>query len=297
MKSRLFSLCALGTCAVGCGLARQPDLRLPEVVEYTQQTQHGETRVLLRSNGVGEVDFAGAGVREREVHSVVLPVSPGETMRLARAASALLGSSVATPINSWEEVLHHRKGMVLRCYRDGKKQEARIGPGQDITNLLWRGLVDEINAVALADLARALHFRRTAELFAARRDYDVGIRKYKEAIQAFVRWAGARSQRYWDGVYEPGLVIVEIGDREIATTRLPSDLVKATNGSDETCLALLRWTWQDLTEGEVTTTSRNGVTVVALTGELGRLRTTGSPSAVPEDALRSLDRDRAVAGN
>jgi hypothetical protein len=124
-----------------------------------------------------------------------------------------------------------------------------------LRDLVWQGVVDEIQAVGLLDLAHAIDWTIVGDASLAERDIGAAISDYREAISLFKVWSLFRHDRYrGGGIWEPEISMefryprADIPGRYIVINGAPSEAKELPGMTPEWEIRALKYEWQEYTK-------------------------------------------------
>jgi hypothetical protein len=266
-----------------------PSSRLSaDTLEYTRTYEREGVRILLTGDGGARVDLGVCLEGQWQNHAFVLPAVPNEVRRLAKVVGSLAAASAATPLNQWEMQFAKSKSITFVSVVDGVRREVRMGAGQESTDLVWRGVIDEVRVVALYELAEAINHREQALAAAKEGNLNSLLEQTNSAIRSFCRWAEAREHRYGDGIFEPQLAEIILGGYTILV--MPNALaeVPASERTLKAATELVSRSWRELTENDFIISRESGLTTVCLSKRLVDMERSNLPVRPSPAAMATL---------
>jgi hypothetical protein len=281
----MFAFAATGCCNL-------PDERqtLKPMVELIRTTQGSSVRVSISAYGVARVDFAEVNGGDRR--SFLLPANPSEVRRLANDIAALSDSMKAHDrrIDMSPGAEDPALGKIVIRYKMAQcAGVVELNAAALSRDLVWKGVVDEIEMVGLFEVANAIDFYRNAKEMLARGDIDGAIWQYQHAIKTFNGWTGSRITRYPGCIYEPGMgvkfryPISKDGAEMVVQGGVPPDLMELPGITPKWALKLLTTYWKKYTE-PIRMRVVDGVTLVDFVDDYGDVFGV-SPSKLRGDLL------------
>jgi hypothetical protein len=170
-------------------------------VECAFAEEGEDIRILLTVQGAARIDFGTAEGGAGRICTVLIPTNAKEVDRLVRSVDGLLAASAITPLTQPKRAPRSIR-VLLGSRRAGRT--CYVCTSVTFRNHVLDGLMEEIEVVALLELAKAAHAYDEAERWTRHGDYIRAVGKYQQAIAAFHSWASSRLHRYNPAtIFEP----------------------------------------------------------------------------------------------
>lgn len=208
MKSVLFAriICVLAASMLGgCPNKTARNRSDPPIlnaeadfIEYTDIRFEMKTHVLVSGLGAGRMDL----ILNKDDTSIIVAAPIDEAQRLIALGDAMidvLATSVVAPRGDFKIVIHSRRAghdRIMQLLSDDK----------DRNNVL-KGLLDEMDMVASADLIRSISRYEYARVGTGKGDKNM-LPYYYSAAAAFQNWESSYFRRYPPRVFEPEVDLI-----------------------------------------------------------------------------------------
>jgi hypothetical protein len=166
-------------------------------------------------------------------------------------------------------------------------------------NLVWKGVIDEINAVGLVELAEAIDEHERGDEHLKRGEAEAAIREYEDAVKTAEKWVRFRLDRCFKGlvIYEP-----EVGKgfrypfkgndgrvAEVEVKGVPKDVMKLPGITREWAIKVLDFLWQRyMNDSGVTISRAHSVFTARFSENAWPVVLVGAPASIPPAVAEAL---------
>ena len=291
----LASLVLLTWCGVACTQANPSPVLNWVTVDYIRIGPQGTIRVLLDSRGASRVDLADkVGANRR---CFLIPTNEAEVQRVATCIAALVevtGEDCHLDVS--EPRLPFAQFMSIAFTHRGRSGNIKIKSNEEMQDHLWKGVVEEIEAVGLVTLAIAFdEFVRGEDLaMEASGDKKQAIALLEEATSSFQSWARSRYTRYGGGIFEPEVsmefhYLSSQNGEYMVLKGLPKRIMELPGMTAEWAIKALQYGWKEYTGGLAVRRSHGATIIIPVEQSEKNAWTWGlSRSNIPKDLFHAL---------
>ena len=296
--------CVAATAVFGCVELLADTQQTVDSVDFTRTANDREVRVILSSAGAARIDIKRASDCGSSLRTILVPLrDPTKVVRTAKTIAALIDASVDVRKAQWAGFFSDDQ-LVIRCHlaRDNKMRTIRMGQNDLTVDPVWKGVVEEIDIVALVQLAAAIDAAERGRSQLAKGEREQSLAAYQCAVTTFEEWQQAEVLRFGGptATYEPEVTIkLEYPRREqgdwVVVSGVPRNVMELPGISLDWAVKLLQQGWHKHCESShLTVSESDGLFIVAwkewrTRGKEQRIFDPGLsiPSSVV-DALRKL---------
>jgi len=244
--------CVAATAMFGCVELLADTQQTVDSVDFTRTANDREVRVILSSAGAARIDIKGASDCGSSLRTMLVPLrDPTKVVRTAKTIAALIDASVDVRKAQWAGYSSDDQ-LVIRCHlaRDNKMRTIRMGQNDLTVDPVWKGVVEEIDIVALVQLAAAIDAAERGKSQLAKGEREQALAAYQCAVTTFEEWQQAEVLRFGGptATYEPEVSIkLEYPRREqgdwVVVSGVPRNVMELPGITLDWAVKLLRHGW------------------------------------------------------
>jgi hypothetical protein len=249
-----------------CPESRADTAQLGDIVELVRTSNGNEVRTVLSSAGAARFDFRRPADHICPSRTMFVPlVSPADSRRsakevsnLAKAVAALVDGSVEVSPALWAHVYERGETIVIRCRpaRDGKVRTVRMSQCDLRNNLVWKGVVDEIEFFGGLGFATAIDAFYCGEAHLAKHQREQAVAEYQRAVTTLEDSQRAEVRRLAgpNATYEPEVSLRfeyphRVTGKLYVVAGVPPNAMELPGITVDWAITLLRHGWEFHTEG------------------------------------------------
>lgn len=294
MKGRVMFMMARGLLGViivgnmligGCAVARPwvgPESRY---VELDVRTHGQRCRVYASPRWGARVDVV-IGTEEK-VTTAFIPANASEVERIIRTLGWVHRGRATESTSDRERI---RDGALLDVsFDDGTRiTHYELGSYQREMNLVWDGIINEIEATASVQLAISISEQAIGTSQLEKGEFGNAVRSQEMSLQALDHWLRIQAKRcgflyHFRGTYSFNGVQVRL--QELPTSE---ELFELPGATPELVARLLRQIWGDWLSHYATVVVVDDIYIVKFTGSFNRERGDDAKLEIEESAIREL---------
>lgn len=279
-------------CILIAGCALTPVSVGPEnrYVELSVRTDRQHRIVYASLQGGARVDVVTGLVSKGEATRIttIVPANTSEVERIIRTLEWVHRGRAAEAIADRERV---RDGTLIEVSFSNGTRPARyeLGSYQREMNLIWDGIVNEIEATASVLLAISISEHAVAEMQIASGEFENAVRSQEMSLNALDRWLMVQAKRcgflyHFRGTYSFNGTTLRF--QELPTAE---ELFELQGATPELVARLLSQVWNDWLGHYATVNVVDNTHIVQFTASFNRERGNDSKSKVGDSAVRVLN--------
>jgi hypothetical protein len=164
-------------------------------IEYIRDERDKPMRVLVTTQNAARVDILIDNTNTDNWRSLFLPADGREVARLIEIIDEIAQVSEKIAIPVINKKYCERKATV-RIKKSGVEKVFKMNESAISHNLVWEGVRQEIEAVALVKLAIAFDMHEDGKKYLTKNDLDRARKTYYEAMLTLYDWEDSRHKRY-----------------------------------------------------------------------------------------------------